>query len=86
MINLYVAGSYMVPRLVSVPLFEYYYSALASYILFILICVSLYKTFRTKRLEWLLTTIMLIIILALLIITNIVIQNSPILDLPNLIL
>lgn len=82
MMNLYVSF-HMVPRRVSVPLFEYHYSALVSYVLFILICVSLYKTFRTKRSEWIVTTIILVITLALLIMTNIVIQTSPILDVIN---
>ena len=66
---------YLVPRRVTVPLFEHQNSAVVGYILFLLLLSSTYKALKTKNRAWKQASLFLFIALAGLILTNLWIEN-----------
>lgn len=70
----------MVPRRVSVILFEYHYSVLVVFVFMIIFCISFYKAIKRRKRRWVVMTFIAGIALALFIMTNIIIQASPLLD------
>lgn len=68
----------MISRRVSSPMFEYWNAFIIIYILSIFTTVSVYRAVKTKSIYWIITSIILLIAVALFIFANLYIQNSPI--------
>ncbi|MBI3980513.1 hypothetical protein HY345_00785 [Candidatus Microgenomates bacterium] len=79
MFFLYV-GFYLIPRRVTVPIFEYHFSWLTGYALILFTFLAFLKWRKSKKTEWFLLGGVLLSALLLLIFANLVIQLSPVLD------
>ena len=68
----------MISRRVSSPMFEYWNAFIIIYVLSVFTSVSIYRAVKTKSRYWIITSLILLIAVALFILANLFIQNSAI--------
>lgn len=75
---MFYVGFYMISRRVSSPMFEYWNAFVILYILTILTSISVYKAVKNKHKHWIVSSIILLMAVVLFVLSNLYIQNSPI--------